>query len=196
MKRPPLIATIVVFAAVAVMIGLGIWQIQRAEQKEALLARYEAARGLDPVAFPTMPMAEADLPLFRRSSGICLSVASVRDQAGQNRSGEPGFIHIADCVTGAEGPGMAVELGWSKDPNAGRGWTGGPVEGIIAPDRVMRLRLVSETGLAGLEPSAEPSPESIPNNHRSYAVQWFLFAGIALVIYLLAWRGRGKDART
>jgi surfeit locus 1 family protein len=30
----------------------------------------------------------------------------------------------------------------------------------------------------------------VPNNHLSYAVQWFLFAAIASVIYVLAVRRR------
>ncbi|NBO00626.1 MAG: hypothetical protein EBV21_04095 [Betaproteobacteria bacterium] len=36
----------------------------------------------------------------------------------------------------------------------------------------------------------------LPNNHLSYAVQWFLFAFVALVIYALAVRKRlaGQDA--
>jgi surfeit locus 1 family protein len=190
-RRLPLVPTLVVAVAALVMIGLGIWQLQRADEKAALLARYEAARNLPPVAFPTMPVGE-DLPLFRRASGHCVKVEGQRSQAGRNRAGEGGYVHIAECSTGAEGPGMAVELGWSKDPNAGRGWGGGPVSGIIAPDRAMRMRLVSAAGLAGLEPSAPPSPASIPNNHLFYAVQWFLFAGIALLIYWLALRKRQR----
>jgi surfeit locus 1 family protein len=35
-----------------------------------------------------------------------------------------------------------------------------------------------------------PSLDEIPNNHRFYAIQWFLFAGIALAIYILALRKR------
>jgi surfeit locus 1 family protein len=175
----------VVAAAVLAMIGLGIWQLQRAEEKAALLARYEAARGLPPVAFPTIPMGE-DLPLFRQAAGHCLRVLARRTAAGQNRKGETGFLHIAQCGSGAEGPGIAVEMGWSKDPNAGAGWKGGEVRGIIAPDRMSRMRLVSSTGLAGLEASAPPSPATIPNNHLFYAVQWFLFAAIAALIYVLA----------
>jgi surfeit locus 1 family protein len=46
--------------------------------------------------------------------------------------------------------------------------------------------IVSETAAPGLQPTADPDPSSIPNNHLSYAVQWFLFAGIALVIYAIA----------
>jgi cytochrome oxidase assembly protein ShyY1 len=90
---------------------------------------------------------------------------------------------------------MRVDIGWSKDPRAGADWRGGPVTGVIAPDRRMRMRLISATGLAGLEPSAPPSTEDVPNNHRSYAVQWFLFAAFALGIYLLAVRGRLKEPK-
>ena len=85
---------------------------------------------------------------------------------------------------------MAVELGWSKDPNAKWTWPGGPVSGIIAPDRQQRIRLVAASAPPGLQPSAMPSLDMIPNNHRSYAIQWFLFAGAALVIYVLALRKR------
>jgi len=85
---------------------------------------------------------------------------------------------------------MSVELGWSKNPNVAVKWPGGLVSGIIAPDRRMRMRLVAASSPPGLEPSAPPSIEQIPNNHRSYAIQWFLFALIAVVIYLLALRGK------
>ena len=87
---------------------------------------------------------------------------------------------------------MSVELGWSKDPNAKFQWPGGPVSGVIAPDSRMRMRLVAATAPAGLVPSAPPSTDQIPNNHRSYAIQWFLFALIAAVIYILALRKRQK----
>ena len=87
---------------------------------------------------------------------------------------------------------MAVEVGWSRNPNATVNWAGGPVSGIIGPDRKMRMRLVAASAPPGLEPSAPPSLSRIPNNHRSYAVQWFAFALIALVIYGLAVRKRLK----
>ena len=62
------------------------------------------------------------------------------------------------------------------------------VSGVIAPDRTHVFLLVADVPAPGLAPSAAPSPVEIPNNHLSYAVQWFLFAGIALLIYLLALR--------
>jgi surfeit locus 1 family protein len=41
-----------------------------------------------------------------------------------------------------------------------------------------------------LQANAAPDPRDVPNNHLSYAVQWFLFATTAIVIYGLALRKR------
>lgn len=188
-RKLPLIPTILVGLAIAAMIGLGIWQLDRRDQKLALLENYKAAAGLPPISWPTLPPKEP-LPLFRYATGNCLQVIGFRTAAGQNLKGEPGFLMIADCRTGAEGPGMAVELGWSKDPNAGKSWQGGLVSGTIVPDSQNRMRLVAASPGPGLIASAPPSPDTIPNNHFSYAVQWFLFAGIAALIYALALRQR------
>jgi surfeit locus 1 family protein len=187
-RRLPVIPTIIVLAAVALMIALGVWQLQRAKWKEGILSRYARAEKLPPVEFPTAPLRDDQLPLFRHATGVCLRPIGQRAVAGENRAGEPGYVHIVDCATGAEGPGMSVEVGWSKDPNATVNWTGGPVSGIIGPDRVTRLRLVAASAPPGLEPSGRPSLSSIPNNHRFYALQWFAFAAIALIIYALAVR--------
>lgn len=189
-RKLPLVPTLIVAAAVAVMIALGVWQLRRAGEKEALLARYQAARNLPPITFPTGPIHSDQLPLFRHATGLCLSPVAKRSTAGRNRAGEVGYVLIVDCSTGAEGPGMSVEVGWSRNPNAAINWRGGPVSGIIAPDRKTRMRLVAATAPPGLEPSAPPSIDDIPNNHRSYAVQWFLFALIAALIYVLALRKR------
>lgn len=190
-RKLPVIPTILVGLAIAVMIGLGIWQLDRRGEKQALLDTYRAAAGKPPIGWPSVPPKEP-LPLFRSATGNCLQVVNFRTAAGQNLRGEPGFLIIADCRTGAEGPGLAVELGWSKNPNAGRAWRGGLVSGVIAPDRISRMRLVAATPGPGLAASAPPSPDTIPNNHFSYAIQWFLFAGIAALIYWLALRQRWK----
>lgn len=194
-RRIPVVATIVVAAAVALMIGLGIWQLQRAKWKEHLLVQYAEAQRLPPISWPTIPLESDRLPLFRHATGVCLRPVGKRAIAGENAQGEPGYVQIVDCSTGAEGPGMSVEVGWSKDPNAKVNWAGGPVSGIIAPDRIHRMRLVAATAPPGLEPSAPPSLGSIPNNHRSYAFQWFSFAVIALLIYGLALRKRFREDR-
>jgi surfeit locus 1 family protein len=189
-RRLPLIPTLVVAAAVAVMIGLGVWQLQRAAWKDRLIAQYAQAEQLPPIAWPTLPLADDQLPLFRHATGMCLRRVGSRAVAGQNRSGESGYAHIVDCATGAEGPGMSVVVGWSKNPNAPIAWNGGPVSGIIGPDSRTRMRLVAASAPPGLETAAPPSVRAVPNNHMFYAIQWFLFAGIAVVIYVIALRKR------
>lgn len=191
-KRIPLIPTILVAGAIAVMIGLGVWQLQRAKWKHGLIARYAQAEKLPPIAWPTLPVADDQLPLFRHATGVCLRPVAKRTVAGEGASGEPGYVHIVDCTTGAEGPGMSVAVGWSKNPNAAVNWRGGPVSGIIAPDSRSRMRLVAGSAPEGLETVAPPSLSSVPNNHMSYAIQWFAFAAIAGIIYVLALRLRWK----
>lgn len=191
MKRLPIFVTILVLAAVATMAGLGIWQLQRAQWKNDLLETYAVASERPAIAYPAVPSLE-DAPYFRKSTVNCLAVTGWRSTSGRNIDGTSGWAHIAQCRTaGAEGPGAQVVAGWSSRPDNPQ-WNGGIVDGIIAPDSQYVIRLVASEPVAGLKKSQPPSIEDIPNNHLSYAVQWFLFAGIALIIYGLALRGRRR----
>lgn len=198
-SRLPVVPTILVAAAIAILVWLGIWQLQRAGEKQALLERYAAVGQLPPISWPTMPITRDERPLFRHATGLCLRVTGRRAVAGQNAAGETGYAHVLDCATGAEGPGMSVEVGWSKDPKAKVNWSGGPVSGVIAPDRRSGMRLVAATAPPGLEPSKVPDVASAsavtPAGHRGYAATWFALALVAFVIYALALRNRWrKDA--
>lgn len=191
MRKLPLVPTILVALAIAAMIGLGVWQLQRLGEKQALIAGYRAAQGLPEIAWPATPDARL---YFRRAQGFCLTPTAWRAIAGRNRAGETGWSHIAACRTGGgEGPGMQVDMGWSRSADPPRGWRGGAVSGIIVPDNANIIRLVASEAAPGLVPSAPPAPDEIPNNHLSYAVQWFLFALVAGIIYVLAVRRRERD---
>jgi surfeit locus 1 family protein len=196
-RRLPLLPTIVVALAVALLVGLGVWQLDRAKWKERLVAQYVRAEKLPPVTWPTLPVKDVEPLLFRHATGVCLRLVGKRAQAGENLRGEPGYVHIIDCVTGAEGPGMSVEVGWSKDPNAKVNWPGGLVSGIIVPDRRSRIRLVAASAPPGLQTSAPPPPTSSisPARHRGYAATWFSLAAVALIIYGLAVRKRLREER-
>ena len=192
-NRLPIIGTVLVLAAVATMIGLGIWQLQRADWKNGLLDSYASATDLPPIAYPAVPDPD-NPPYFRKSTVNCLAVTGWRSTSGRNINGKSGWAHIAQCRTaGAEGPGAQVVAGWSARPDDPE-WDGGVVDGIIAPDSQNIIRLVTSEPVAGLQKSQPPSVQDVPNNHLSYAVQWFLFAGIALIIFLIALRGRRKPA--
>lgn len=205
MNRLPIIPTILVLLAVAAMVALGVWQLQRRGEKEALISQYAANRGLPPMAYPEAAPVAATA-MFRKSRVTCLRVAGWRVTGGSTPSGKGGYRHIAECVTGAEGPGALIDMGVAADPAFKPDWKGGVVDGLITtePNQTslfarmlgnappLRPMLVADVPAKGLAASAPPSVSSISNNHLAYAVQWFLFAGIALVIYGIAvWR-RGK----
>jgi cytochrome oxidase assembly protein ShyY1 len=197
-RRLPLIPTIVVAGAIAILVGLGVWQLKRAVWKEHLLASFAAAEKLPPIVWPTTPLKTEQLPLFRHATGVCLRVIGRRAVAGENRAGDPGYAHILDCATGAEGPAMSVQVGWSKNPNTRVAWAGGPVSGIIVPDRLTRMRLVAASAPPGLEPSATPNVATAsaitPFGHRMYAATWFALALAALIIYMIVVMKRGSKA--
>jgi len=182
--RLPLIPTVLVLLAVGVMIRLGVWQLDRLHEKEALIARYAAAEAMSAdVPFPRSQV-EAEQRLYRHARIECREVTDATTKAGSNSGGETGMAHYATCRL-ADGGTAVVVLGWSRDP-ATPDWRGGIASGVIAPGP----RLVADPPLAGLQPNARPDPSDIPNNHLAYAVQWFLFAVTALVIYALAVRKR------
>ena len=52
-RRWPLIPTLLVAAAVATMVALGIWQVARAGEKQELIALYRANLAKPAMAFPT-----------------------------------------------------------------------------------------------------------------------------------------------
>jgi surfeit locus 1 family protein len=188
-KRFPVIATIIVTLAVATMIGLGVWQLQRKAVKEALLVQYAAAAKQPAIAWPSMPLPDK-MPLFRKSSVMCLKVVRWESVSGKNAKGKAGFAHVAHCqLSGGEGPGAKVAIGWSARPEQPE-WTGGPVSGVIAPDNQAIIRLIADTAPNGLDKLAPPSTDSVSNNHLLYAIQWFFFAFVAALIYGLALRKR------
>ncbi|MFL0414858.1 SURF1 family cytochrome oxidase biogenesis protein [uncultured Sphingomonas sp.] len=199
MRRVPILPTILVALAVAMMIGLGLWQLLiRLPQKEAQLAQLAANPSRPPIAFPMTP---DDSLLFRRSTLDCGKVTAIT-RAG---AGAAGYRLIAQCLTPN---GVAkVQLGTTHDPVKEVSWVGGPVSGWIshAPDATplgaqlfkpapRELLLVADRPADGLAANSRPNVSLVPNNHLAYAGQWFFFAAVAAVIYVLALRRRGRPA--
>jgi surfeit locus 1 family protein len=205
MSRLPIFPTLLVAAAIVAMIRLGIWQLHRADEKEALLVRYAQNSQLPVMALPVGAPADQRL-IFRRASALCLDVTGWEERGGRSVAGMPGTRFLARCATGVQGPGFLADMGVSADPRFKPGWTGGNIIGRIVPepsraslvDRILRrgpvprAMLIADAAAPGLQPSAQPAPADMPNNSWSYAMQWFFFAAAAAVIYLLALRGRRR----
>lgn len=200
MKRLPILATLVVAAAVAVMIGLGVWQLQRAAWKDRLLAELEAIQSLPPLDLDqALAASEAPALAFRRARITCSArEATASPRAGRNRRGVTGYSYFIPCRPGAEGLAGRIQInaGWSQQPNsllrlnadeivAGR---------IGTAEQEGPIILTADAAIGPLEPSAAPSVDQIPNNHLAYAFQWFFFAGTAALIFLLALRRRRSVA--
>lgn len=189
LRRIPVVSTLIVLVAVGVMIRLGFWQLDRMHQKEALLNLYSQNVKLSSeTALPFDADARRKV-WFRHTTFECRGDGDTRPKAGHNRKGETGWAQWGQCLSITGKPVAEVNLGWSQAPTA-RHYAGGSVGGVIGPDGEAGARVVADQPLPGLQPSATPDPTDIPNNHLSYAVQWFLFAAIALVIYALALRKR------
>lgn len=203
MRRVPIVPTIIVLIAVGVMIRLGFWQLDRLHQKEAMLARYAAAAASLDLSFLSPDIPEA---LYRKVNVYCEEPTNWSARAGRNNQGEAGWAHTVRCTFGGMRPGTPKELqmpdyvlrpvdvvlGWSKQPTEVQ-WQGGEVAGTVTPSGELGYTIVADPPLAGLQPNARPDPNDVPNNHLSYAVQWFFFAGVALVIYALALRKRWRE---
>jgi surfeit locus 1 family protein len=204
MRRPPFVATVVVLLAVAAMIGLGVWQLHRLAWKEAMLARFAAAEAIPVPLVVTGP----DLPGnagYRHVQWNCPQTSADQVVGGRNASGRSGWAHVVLCIhrSGAVATLLPVVIGWSFTVAPVK-WTGGLLTGIAVPgiktgvvlpkagslSRNLDWHIVADPPLAGLVANARPDPRDIANNHLAYAVQWFAFAAIALVIYLIALRRR------
>ncbi|OAN65398.1 SURF1 family protein [Sphingomonas sp. TDK1] len=204
MRRLPLLPTLLVGLAVAGMIALGFWQLDRRAQKQSALAVF-AANAMQPTITIESGAADSSL-LFRHARSACQAVTGWTRQGGRGAQGMQGWRQIATCRTHTDAT-LLVDMGVTRDPMFRPRWPGGVVSGTLtrAPDHrpliasmfdstPQPLMLVSEQAAPGLEPSTPPDIASVPNNHLAYAVQWFLFAGVAIIIYALALRLRARGA--
>jgi cytochrome oxidase assembly protein ShyY1 len=170
-----------VAVALPVLIGFGVWQLQRADWKEALLA--DLARNADSalIDLGTGPIPpDSQFRLVRLQLSCPGGLADLR--AGRNLSGQSGYAYLIDCHVG-QTP-VTRDTGWSPRPEP-LSILGGTAtfEGRLVKGAGDGWILVQTSSAPPLEPSAPPSLDTISNSHLSYAVQWFSFAAILAVIY-------------
>lgn len=206
MKRPPILPTIVVAVAFAAMIALGIWQLQRGEERDRLKAAM-VARPVQPVLDYPFADPVAERYLYRRLRARCDEVTDIDVAGGKDAAGRTGWRQIATCLNRASGASFQAQIGVAERPGTVVRWNGGDVEGLAAQapdDRSFLQRLsfrpsnraamiVASDPKAGLRPSRQPDPAEYENTSWAYAGQWFFFAFTALAIYWLALRRRRED---
>jgi cytochrome oxidase assembly protein ShyY1 len=167
--------------AVPILVGFGVWQLQRAQWKEALLA--DLARNSEA---PLLDLGTGPIPDTAQFRLVSLALACPGGpatlRAGRNLQGQSGYSALTDCRAG-DSP-VTRDAGWSARPDArALPAVTATFEGRLVKGEGTSWLLVQSTAEAPLVPSAPPGLETISNNHLSYAVQWFSFAAILSVIY-------------
>lgn len=203
MKRSvPLLPTLLVAALVAVLAGLGVWQLQRREWKADLIAQLEAAQTLpllEPIDFQRAMQGEASVQ-YRRAELPCSpgKVLPYDLKGGSSIGGKSGYLVLVSCRPNRQPPDIVAVAGWTKRADAGR--TDIIVDTIFkglvierpygdAPGRP-QFMLIPDTAVPPLLPSRMPTPADLPDNHLSYAGQWFGLALVLVAIYAIWLRRR------
>jgi len=186
--RLPFVPTLLVMVLAAQLSGLGIWQLRRADEKAAMLRALSASSSLPEIDTASGWKSGWD---FRRARAVCAFDGAPTARAGRDAAGRPGYSYFAAC-----GDKLSINLGWATRPGlAIKLPATATVTGMLRerPGGALSYTLIAEPPLAGLAASRQPTIADIPNNHMGYAVQWFLFAATALVIYAVAlWQRQRK----
>lgn len=194
-------------AGLAILIGLGTWQLQRKAWKEDLLQTIEANIAAAPAALPQVPAKERDryraVTVEGEIEGNALHVFWVTKDAetgyriiapfvttdGRRVLLDRGFIPAAEKATSLT-IGQATVTGNLLWPDEGDWTTPAPeVDTNILYARdvaYMAERLNTEPVLIvarSATPEAAVTPQAvttagIPNNHLQYAITWFSLAFI------------------
>ena len=195
MRNVPIIPTILVVAAAGIMVALGVWQLGRADEKEAMIAEFERQSTHPEVV--DIDWGTIDL-VYRKVRLDCSDPEGWQAVAGRNDRGQSGLVHRYSCAFSTEFQDMHdsevvttyADIGWSTAPNE-PDFEGAVVEGTLVA-LGDDFKVVASSPLAGLKPLAKPDPKDLPNNHLAYAGQWFFFALTALVIYGFALKSHAR----
>lgn len=206
----------------AILIGLGVWQLQRMDWKEAMLARIQASIDAAPVPLPaTVDPSMKYLPVIvsGTTTGEEIDVLSGTKERGGGYQIVSGFVtadgrrilvdrgFVPQEARHASRPPVHLQitgnLHWpdekgssTPDPNLTENiWFARDVPAMAAQLRTEPI-LVVASFVQGDAQGVEPIPvaiEGIPNNHLSYAVQWFMIAAVwAGMTVGLIWRIRQR----
>ncbi|MFP4238935.1 MAG: SURF1 family protein [Rhodosalinus sp.] len=195
-------------AGAAVLIALGVWQVQRLQWKEALLADIEARIAAEPVALPAAPDPRADRYLPVRAEGVIGAeelhvlvstktegagfriVTPFETEGGRRLLLDRGFV--PDAAKGAErrtGPvAVTGNLHWPDDRSSATPENDPGDNFWFARDLdQMAAALNTEPVLLVVRQEDPPPPgimplpvdtSGIPNDHLEYAVTWFGLAAV------------------
>lgn len=193
----PLVAAVVVAAG---CVRLGLWQLERLEQRQARNATIAEAFRETPI--PAEIATPDSVTRFQRVrvSGRW-DYARETSIAGRTRNGSPG-VHVITAVAAQDGAVIFVNRGWVYSPDARTvdlsRWHEGERAEVVgyvdelppslreSAGRSLYVVALPDTGASALGAGDRPARLQAPafadeGPHLNYAVQWFSFAAIALI---------------
>lgn len=207
-------------AGIAVLVGLGVWQMQRLAWKEGVLADIEARIAADPVELPAAPDPEGDryLPVqvtgqvgdqalrvlvSQKQVGAGYRVISALDMGERRILLDRGFIKVGRDIPDPPQGEVTVtgNLHWPDDRNsstpdndvADNTWFARDLDqmaGVL--DTEPLLVVTRETSFSDDPLTPLPVDTShITNDHLKYAITWFSLAAVwAAMTGYFLWRMR------
>ena len=207
----------------AILISLGLWQLRRMDWKEDMIARIQSQIESDPVALPAaLDPSMKYLPVYvsGQTTGEEIDVLSGTREKGGGYQVVSGFVtddgrrilldrgFVDQDHKRAPRPATRLEvagnLHWpdekgsaTPEPNLTENiWFARDVP-AMAEKLGTEPILVVAAEVRGDAQGVEPIPvavEGIPNNHLSYAAQWFMIAAVwAGMTVALIWRIRQRQ---
>ncbi len=222
--RRSLFFIIVGLGGAAILVALGVWQVQRLAWKEAIIADINARITAAPVALPRDPDPQADAYLPVTVSGE-IGAEALHVLVSQKQKGagyrviapmtlddsrrilvDLGFTATAnkDAIAPAGSATLTGNLQWPQEvdsftPEADTEsniWFARDVEVMADTLNTEPLLVVVRDG-SGPDPKITPLPVDtarIPNDHLQYAITWFSLAAIWLAMTVLFLRRRRAPA--
>tara|TARA_Y100000780_G_scaffold170634_1_gene155897 strand:+ start:781 stop:1467 length:687 start_codon:yes stop_codon:yes gene_type:complete len=222
--RRSLFFIIVGLGGAAILVALGVWQVQRLAWKEAIIADINNRIAAAPVALPADPDPEADAYLPVTVSGeigaqalhVLVSqkqkgagyrvIAPMALESGRRVLIDLGFTATSnkDAIAPAGTATLTGNLQWPQEvdsftPEADMDrniWFARDVDVMAETLDTEPLLIVMREG-AGPDPKITPLPVDtarIPNDHLQYAITWFSLAAIWLAMTVLFLRRRRAPA--
>jgi surfeit locus 1 family protein len=216
-----ILALILGIAGTGTLVGLGVWQLQRLEWKEAIIAGAEAMIAAAPIPLPPSPDPASD-----RYRAVTVTGGFTGEEAHvltSTREAGPGFLVIAAYLTGdgrrilidrgfvpetektTPRPPRAVavtgNLNWPDDVtsstpgyDSGRAiWYGRDVAGIASLLKTEPVLIIASSDTGDRIAARPVTTAGFRNDHWQYAVTWFSLAvaWAGMTVFLL-WRIRSR----
>ncbi|MFV0358658.1 SURF1 family protein [Tropicimonas sp.] len=211
-----LFALIVGAGGVAVLLALGVWQMQRLHWKEAILDEIDSRIAADPVPLPAAPDSRADRYLPVRVEGrtgarelhVLVStrdlgpgfriVTSLDTDSGRRILLDRGFVAANRKNETRLPTHVAINgnLHWPDERDGftpendvgGNFWYARDVAEMARALGAEPVLVVARDGGGGVVTPLPVDSAGIPNNHLGYAVQWFGLAAVWAGMTLLLLR--------